>query len=44
MLQIGGIPAVLKYLLEKGLLHGDCITVTGAFHPVLRLLPPLCTA
>lgn len=27
--RIGGIPAVLKYLLQKGLLHGDCITVTG---------------
>lgn len=26
---IGGIPAVLKYLLKKGLLHGDCLTVTG---------------
>jgi len=26
---IGGIPAVLKYLLKKGLLYGDCITVTG---------------
>ncbi len=26
---IGGVPAVLKYLLEKGLLHGDCMTVTG---------------
>ncbi|MEJ7779738.1 MAG: dihydroxy-acid dehydratase [Daejeonella sp.] len=26
---IGGLPAVLKYLLSKGLLHGDCITVTG---------------
>ena len=26
---IGGIPAVLKYLLEKGVLHGDCLTVTG---------------
>jgi dihydroxy-acid dehydratase len=25
----GGTPAVMKYLLEKGLLHGDCITVTG---------------
>ncbi len=25
----GGVPAVLKYLLEKGLLHGDCMTVTG---------------
>ena len=27
--RIGGIPFVLKKLLEKGLLHGDCITVTG---------------
>jgi dihydroxy-acid dehydratase len=26
---IGGIPAVLKYLLKLGLLHGDCLTVTG---------------
>jgi len=26
---VGGIPAVLKYLLEEGLLHGDCLTVTG---------------
>jgi len=25
----GGIPTVMKYLLEKGLLHGDCLTVTG---------------
>jgi dihydroxy-acid dehydratase len=25
----GGTPAVMKYLLEKGLLDGDCITVTG---------------
>lgn len=27
--KIGGVPAVMKYLLEKGYLHGDCITVTG---------------
>ncbi len=27
--QHGGLPAVMKYLLEKGLLHGDCLTVTG---------------
>jgi len=27
--QIGGVPAVMKYLLSKGLLHGDCLTVTG---------------
>ena len=26
---IGGTPAVMKYLLAKGLLHGDCLTVTG---------------
>ncbi|GAA3596325.1 dihydroxy-acid dehydratase [Flavivirga amylovorans] len=26
---VGGIPAVLKYLLKEGLLHGDCLTVTG---------------
>ena len=25
----GGIPAVMKYLLQKGLLYGDCLTVTG---------------
>jgi len=25
----GGIPAVMKYLLQKNLLHGDCLTVTG---------------
>lgn len=25
----GGVPAVMKYLLEKGMLHGDCLTVTG---------------
>jgi dihydroxy-acid dehydratase len=27
--RVGGIPAVLKYLLRNGLLHGDCLTVTG---------------
>ncbi len=25
----GGVPAVLKALLEAGMLHGDCLTVTG---------------
>jgi dihydroxy-acid dehydratase len=25
----GGIPQVMKMLLDKGLLHGDCMTVTG---------------
>mgnify|MGYP000096009570 CR=1 FL=1 len=26
---VGGVPAVMKYLLKVGLLHGDCLTVTG---------------
>ncbi len=25
----GGIPALMKQMLEAGLLHGDCITITG---------------
>ena len=27
--RVGGTPAVMKYLLEQGLIHGDCLTVTG---------------
>jgi dihydroxy-acid dehydratase len=27
--KIGGVPLVMKYLLSKGLIHGDCMTVTG---------------
>ncbi|MCT6838927.1 MAG: dihydroxy-acid dehydratase, partial [Bifidobacteriales bacterium] len=27
--QVGGIPQVLKILLNAGLLHGDCLTITG---------------
>lgn len=27
--QHGGLPSVMKYLLSKGMLHGDCLTVTG---------------
>ncbi len=27
--KVGGTPAVLKFLLEQGLVRGDCITVTG---------------
>jgi dihydroxy-acid dehydratase len=27
--QYGGVPAVMKYLLQQGLLHGECLTVTG---------------
>ena len=26
---VGGVPAVMKELLRQGLLHGDCLTVTG---------------
>lgn len=27
--EVGGVPAVLKYLHENGYIHGDCLTVTG---------------
>ncbi|HEY8497419.1 MAG TPA: dihydroxy-acid dehydratase [Limnochordales bacterium] len=27
--EVGGVPAVMKELLDAGLLHGDCLTVTG---------------
>src|SRR5205823_596659 len=27
--QVGGVPVLLKLLLDAGLLHGDCLTVTG---------------
>jgi dihydroxy-acid dehydratase len=27
--RVGGLPALMKYLLEEGLLQGDCLTVTG---------------
>src|SRR5204863_5205510 len=27
--RVGGVPAVMKMLLEEGLLNGDCLTVTG---------------
>ncbi len=27
--KVGGVPAVMKLLLENGYLHGDCLTVTG---------------
>jgi dihydroxy-acid dehydratase len=27
--QVGGVPVVMKALLDAGLLHGDCLTVTG---------------
>ncbi len=27
--KVGGVPAVMRYLLDLGLIHGDCLTVTG---------------
>jgi dihydroxy-acid dehydratase len=40
--RVGGTPAVMKYLLEKGALHGDCITATGrTLAENLRALPGL---
>ncbi|MSR22146.1 MAG: dihydroxy-acid dehydratase [Gemmatimonadetes bacterium] len=27
--RVGGTPAILKYLLAEGFIHGDCMTVTG---------------
>ncbi len=29
LFEVGGIPAVMKYLLNNNMLHGDCMTVTG---------------
>ena len=29
LFQVGGVPAVMKLLLDAGYLHGDCMTVTG---------------
>ncbi|MGR3811473.1 dihydroxy-acid dehydratase [Jiulongibacter sp. NS-SX5] len=29
ILSLGGVPAIMKYLHKKGLIHGDCLTVTG---------------
>lgn len=29
LLEIGGVPAIMKYLHAEGLIHGDCLTVTG---------------
>jgi dihydroxy-acid dehydratase len=39
---IGGTPALMKYLLGKGFLHGDCMTVTGkTLEENLQEVPPL---
>jgi dihydroxy-acid dehydratase len=38
----GGIPAVMKVLLDAGLLHGDCLTITGkTLAENLASVPPL---
>jgi dihydroxy-acid dehydratase len=38
----GGIPAVMKVLLDAGLLHGDCMTITGkTVAQALAEVPPL---
>jgi dihydroxy-acid dehydratase len=29
ILALGGVPAILKYLLGEGLIHGDCLTISG---------------
>jgi len=40
--EAGGVPAVMKYLLESGFLNGDCLTVTGrAMAENLKELPGL---
>lgn len=40
----GGIPAVMKLLLDAGLLHGDCMTITGkTVAQNLKDVPPLRT-
>ncbi len=40
--KVGGIPVVMKYLLQQGKLHGDCLTVTGkTIRENLEDVPPL---
>ncbi len=41
--KIGGVPVMLKTLLEAGLLHGDCLTVTGKTmaENIAELNPPV---
>jgi dihydroxy-acid dehydratase len=44
--RIGGVPVVLRELLDAGLLHGDCLTVTGRTmaENLAELDPPAPTA
>jgi len=40
--QLGGTPAVMKYLLENNFLNGDCLTVTGkTISQNLENIPPI---
>ncbi len=40
--RVGGTPAVLKFMLKNGMLHGDCLTVTGkTLEENLRDVPDL---
>jgi dihydroxy-acid dehydratase len=40
--RVGGIPGLMKYLFEEGLLYGDCLTVTGnTLAENLKDAPPL---
>jgi len=39
---VGGIPAVMRYLIKEGLMHGECMTVTGkTINENLAQLPDL---
>ena len=40
--RVGGVPVVMKELLDAGLLHGDCLTVTGrtVAENLAQLAPP----
>jgi dihydroxy-acid dehydratase len=40
--RIGGVPVIMKALLDAGLLHGDCLTVTGqtVADNLARIAPP----
>ncbi|MBU3713839.1 MAG: dihydroxy-acid dehydratase [Ferruginibacter sp.] len=41
--KMGGIPVLMKYLLQKGFLHGNCMTVTGkTIAENLEEVPSIC--
>lgn len=40
---IGGIPSIMKYLINEGLLNGDCMSVTGnSINENLKNVEPIC--